>query len=166
MERITVRGEHGIFVRPELDFGIDEKDYDLVQTILGRLAAYEDTGLEPEDLQLGLNAAGRKKAGAEYYGLTGEELDRAVELFKANDEKRLVVLPCKVGDTVYLVCDWDDGPSTIDVGEVFAISCDKSGTMWVSVRYESGLKFYHPSYDIGKIAFLSREAAEAALTGR
>lgn len=93
MERITVRGEHGIFVRPELDFGIDEKDYDLVQTILGRLAAYEDTGLEPEDLQLGLNAAGRKKAGAEYYGLTGEELDRAVELLKTIDEERSEVPP-------------------------------------------------------------------------
>lgn len=93
MERITIRGEHGIFVRPELDFGIDEKDYDLVQAILGRLAAYEDTGLEPEDLQLGLNAAGRKKAGAEYYGLTGEELDRAVELLKTIDEERSEVPP-------------------------------------------------------------------------
>lgn len=59
-----------------------------------RLKEYEDTGLEPEDLALGLNAAARKKAGAEYYGLTPNQLDEAVDLYHANKEGRLVVLPC------------------------------------------------------------------------
>lgn len=58
-----------------------------------RLGAYEETGLEPEDLAPGLNAAVRRKFGAEYYGLSCEEMDRAVDLFQADREGRVVVLP-------------------------------------------------------------------------
>ena len=50
MERITRRFGTGVMVRKDLDFRIEPEDYDLVQTVLGQLAAYEDTGLKPEEI--------------------------------------------------------------------------------------------------------------------
>ena len=55
--------------------------------------------------------------------------------------------------------------SSVDSGTVFAVGFDESSTMWVSVRYESGLKYYHTSDDIGKAVFLTEEEAERALAG-
>ncbi len=78
-----------------------------------------------------------------------------------------VVLPCKVGDTVYTPQDFgEEYRPFVDIGKVFAIGIDERNTMWVSVRYESGLTYYHTSDDIGKTMFLTREEAEKALEGR
>lgn len=64
-----------------------------------RLAAYEDTGLTPD-------------VCAEYKKFEDEAISknvpfsRLVELMNADAEERVVVLPCKVGDTVWIVdCD-------------------------------------------------------------
>ena len=86
-----------------------------------------------------------------------------VESIEAAPTVNALVLPCKVGDAVYMEIGDDETPHFVDTGKVFAIGIDESGTMWISVRYESGLKFYHPSDDIGKTFFLTREEAEAAL---
>ena len=77
--------------------------------IIDRLAAYEDTGLEPSkvtEFYLRFCAA-RDIAMAlgQYYA------DRAEKLMDADKEGRLIVLPCKVGDTVYAV--EPDGVATI-----------------------------------------------------
>lgn len=48
--RVTRRIFSGILVREDLDFRMDPDDADQVQTILERLAAYEDTGLEPDEV--------------------------------------------------------------------------------------------------------------------
>lgn len=50
MARMTIRRDYGITMAPGLDFHLDPDDYDTVQDILAKLAAYEDTGLEPEQL--------------------------------------------------------------------------------------------------------------------
>ena len=57
-------------------------------SIVQKLAAYEDTGLEPQ-----------------------ETTPRLRELAQADREWRVVVLPCKVGDTVYRTCRryWAEG---------------------------------------------------------
>ena len=75
-----------------------------------------------------------------------------------------VQFPCKVGQKVYAVWDYDS-EHVVDDGTVFAVGVDERETMWISVRYESGLRFYHPSKDFGEIVFLTREEAEAALKG-
>ena len=53
MERMTIRGDHGVYMAPEWDFHIDPDDYDLVQKILDRLAVFEDLlvliGMEPRE---------------------------------------------------------------------------------------------------------------------
>lgn len=79
---------------------------------------------------------------------------------------RMILPPCKVGDIVYFPMETNgECEPYIDVGQVFNIAIDKRLTMWISVRYESGLKYYHTSDDFGKTVFLASEEAEQALTG-
>lgn len=67
-----------------------------------RLKAYEDTGLTPESVEaLKLSIMG--KAISEINEFNGLPIDRLRELAEADKEGRIVVLPCKVGDTVYKV---------------------------------------------------------------
>lgn len=64
-----------------------------------RLAAYEDTGLEPESIEaLKLSMMG--KALSEITEFSGLPIDRLRELAEADKDGRVVVLPCKVGNTV------------------------------------------------------------------
>lgn len=48
--RMTKRMGNGILLRPAFDIRIDPDDYDRAQAVLERLAAYEDTGLEPDEV--------------------------------------------------------------------------------------------------------------------
>lgn len=60
-----------------------------------RLKAYEDTGLEPGQCE---NA---KAIIESAFSDDTSKAERIRELLKADKDGRLVVLPCKVGDTVY-----------------------------------------------------------------
>ena len=67
-----------------------------------RLAAYEDTGMTPE------RCAEFARADAELRYIVmrdaeQESVARLRELTEADKDGRLVVLPCKVGDTVYRI---------------------------------------------------------------
>ena len=132
MERITVfDGEfwaHKNFP-PVKDDTVDEF-VDCVKELADRLAAYEDTGLEPEEL------AQAKKKG------------------------RLVVLPCSIGDPVFMgtgrykITGYEE-----DVCDGFYIGRD--GVLQVKAQNYNG---NHGTYGvIGQTAELTREAAEAAL---
>lgn len=91
---------------------------------------------------------------------TGADAARVIRLLDAEDEGRLVVLPCKVGDTVFSAFE-NEG---VFCGKVYAIStCD--GTNWFSVRYDGGLRYDHTWDEIGKTVFFAREDAEKALEG-
>ena len=70
---------------------------DLDKAIM-RLAAYEDTGLDPEKV-----TALQKDWSALCTGI-GEcgGIDRVKELAEADKDGRLVVLPCKVNDAVWI----------------------------------------------------------------
>lgn len=121
-----------------------------------RLAAYEETGLTPEQCE---NA----KAIIEYaFSADTSKAERIRELLKADKDGRLVVLPCKVGDRLYEVT----GRKTISVYEVRAIRVELfglfiewdivEGFVWQSL---SGIN----AGEIGKTVFLTREEAEKAL---
>ena len=69
-----------------------------------RLAAYEDTGLEPEAVEH-LKLASMGKAIAEIKEFDGLPIDRLRELARADKDGRCVVLPCNVGDTVWRIYD-------------------------------------------------------------
>lgn len=76
----------------------------------------------------------------------------------------VIVPPCKIGQTVYFPMETNgECEPYVDVGTVFCIGFDERHTMWISARYESGLKYYHTSDDFGKTVFLTREEAEKAL---
>jgi hypothetical protein len=164
---------------------------------IDRLAAYEDAGLEPEKIeQLKGEVFGLKVDKQELeqvkrerriipkgYALVKlkllEELDnfrelgpidRLRKLKQADDEGRCVVLPCKVGDTVYQlgymthseaiksgVAQRDDPLSKRKYGR------KRAAYRPLIVREKKMVKtLYH---EFGKTVFLTREEAEAALEG-
>ena len=72
----------------------------MARDLYGRLKAYEDTGMYPESVEaLKLSMMG--KAISEITEFNGLPIDRLRELAEADKDGRVVVLPCKVGDTVW-----------------------------------------------------------------
>lgn len=126
---------------------------------INRLAAYEDTGLEPEEIvQLKCSVEEIRKEVDTIYdnqifvkmlrdkGVV--DIDSGIqhmqELIAAEEQARLVVLPCKIGDTVYSHARKFDGAD-----------------------YVRGTEFWWSDIpEMGKTVFLTREAAEAALKER
>ena len=118
-----------------------------------RLAAYEDTGIEPESVEaLKLSMMG--KAISEITEFDGLSIDRLRELAEADKDGRVVVLPCKVGDTVYFAL-----LGRIIEKQVFSIVSFSNSTR----IYCGGTSEYFRPEDIGKTFFLTREEAEKAL---
>ena len=101
-------------------------------------------------------------SGAEIKEFEGVPIDRLRELAQAEKEGRLVVLPCKVGDTVYIIHNRAIRKTTVE-----SIHQWSSGHWKLSVHTDK--KYIHwTGYEVhfesfGKTVFLTREAAEAAL---
>ena len=74
-------------------------DCGILDKIVDRLAAYEDTGLEPEDIKRAFNEAAVLKLAGQALGITP---DRLRELAQADKEGRCVVLPFKPPRWVYM----------------------------------------------------------------
>ena len=81
---------------------------------------------------------------------TDDYVERLADELLANG---VIIPPCKVGDTVYMIC-WDDGIEPfIEEDKIIKVSTQK---FW--------LKYCYFNYDdIGKTVFLTREEAKAAL---
>ena len=135
-----------------------------------RLAAYEETGLEPEEIERILDSYGRgmtlRTENAQRLEIIKEiPINRLRELAQAEKEGRLVVLPCKVGDTVYIIHKRAIRKTTVE-----SIHQWSSGHWKLSVHTDK--KYIHwTGYEVhfesfGKTVFLTREAAEAALKER
>lgn len=89
MERMTIRGDHGVYMAPGWDFHIDPDDYELVQKVLDRLAAYEDTCLTPEDITKPFGEETILKLAASVFGMAP---DRLRELAQADQEEQTLSL--------------------------------------------------------------------------
>ena len=90
-----------------------EPEFDeILKNVALRLAAYENTGLEPEEIVKIREDIenGYMKSTARRYGVP---VDRLRELAAADREGRCVVLPCKIGDIIYQA-DYIEGALTID----------------------------------------------------
>ena len=96
----------------------------------------------------------------------GVSFKRIIELMEADMEGRAVVLPCKVGDTVYWATTADEIPC-IFKGAIYNFSVDNTeGRLWVYVKHHNGLNYHHPvDEDFGKTLFLTRAEAEESLKG-
>lgn len=136
MERLTIRNSDGSVSQPTWLNWVDA---------LERLAAYENTGLEPCETNekyatiMALNRLRLKIS-----------LARLCEILQAETEGRCVVLPCKVGDTVYRVVT--PTPGTPLLSEM-KITTMKQAASLVNLVGKHKLVSY----------YLTREEAEAAL---
>ena len=118
-----------------------------------RLCAYEDTGLEPEDLKKAFNETAILKLAAQALSTTPDHLR---DILQAEQDGRLVVLPCKAGSLIYVGIK----PAIITrffgyVRERYfhAVFCDEN--KGIDIPFE----------ELGKTVFLTRDEAEAALKG-
>lgn len=117
------------------------------------LAAYEDTGLTPELV--------RETAELAIW-VHDNGLEKIKEWIKADKDGRLVVLPCKAGDTVYEVTS----RKTISEYRVKTIRVELFCTFieWdIVAGFVDKSIFGVPVNEIGKTVFLTREEAEKAL---
>ena len=138
----------------------NERDGAPLSNAIARLAAYEETGLEPEAVEH-LKLASMGKAIAEIKVFEGVPIDRLRELAQAKKKGRLVVLPCDVGDKLYDV-------TLGEVREKIVVSLSMFVPESVNhlVIHAEDFRTAITSYelqDIGETFFLTREAAEAAL---
>lgn len=109
-----------LYILNEQDFCFTPEEMRTVEKALGRFSAYEDTELEPEDIvgSIGfmspvcVQCDGKTQEGArtEKCGYSHGDLTKCLkqsahlsELARAEQDGRLVVLPCKLGDTVYVL---------------------------------------------------------------
>ena len=109
-----------------------------LEKIVDLLGAYEDTGLTPAEIR-----SMRMDMAIIRTLFQDAEVERLKELAESDKEGRVVVLPCKVGDTVYM------------------ISWRLNGRHEIEERVFS-LTYFDPA-KYGKDYFLSREEAEKAL---
>ena len=94
-------------------------------------------------------------------------IDRLAEYEIAEEEGRLVVLPCKVGDAVYTIDDkyyeyqYHKG---VQKGHVCRFEYDKQWFIWIHIDgCNKDLQIAYKINDFNKIVFLTREKAEKAL---
>lgn len=162
MERLTTRYTDHAALKLAKDIGEwcishdpQKDDYSIYGDAVERLAAYEDTGLTPEEIIKAL-----KTLDLFVEATKGIPLNRIREFVQAEQDGRLVVLPAKkVFELTYDAGKNCDMRCDIDAVE----RCDlcKKGEL---VIYEVACKQEHID-KIGKFVFLTREEAEAALKG-
>ena len=132
-----------------------------------RLAAYEDTGLEPEEV---LPKDKADEIALKLMRLADLEslcnYTRLRELAEADKDGRVVVLPCKVGDTVYMIeriFDIDNGVcDEICARKVIGHGGNNLNKLWlIGSGGICNVSIF--ASEFGKTVFLTREEAEKAL---
>ena len=129
----------------------------IIRQLYTRLAAYEDTRLAPEEVDK------LAKDWNDLCTVLGEcgGISRLRELAEADEDGRVVVLPCKVGDTVWANLDGMRHPRKCVI-EFANIGSHVTTIVFSTVdelREQYGV---NPS-SFGKTVFLTREEAEKAL---
>ena len=116
-----------------------------------RLAAYEDTGLEPEEIEE--HEAAYNEFLTRTYGPFKQKISQWLQ---AEQDGRLAVLPCKAGDHV-----WVDGREAV-VENFFGYETER----YLHAQFYDNMQYIDiPFTEIGKTVFLTREDEEAALKG-
>ena len=133
----------------------------MARDLYGRLKAYEDTGLEPEAVET-VKLALAAKHMVDLETLNNTPISRLVELAEADKDGRMVVLPCKVGETVYFV-----NAKQILEFAVVGYAVDETGISWVDSEHVDKIgntneRTFSPDR-FGKNTFFTHEEAEKAL---
>ena len=158
MERLTEKHylaeDHYMKCSEDCNVDMDCVDCPAFDKLIERLAAYEDTGLTPEEIKAPFTKDTMINLAAQALGV---EADRLRELAEADKDGRVVVLPCKVGDTVWRIVR--DGEPHITRDEVRDMYF--ADDMTLCVELVGGRVTFTEKF--GKTVFLSREEAEKAL---
>lgn len=167
MERLTKR-ENGhahyprCFEEPCGGMGCRTEDCEFKVEICERLAAYEDTGLTPEEV---LPKDKADEIALKLMRLADLEsfcnYARLRELAKANKDGRVVVLPCKVGQRVFALLDTDKHLSECEVKQIGL--GNEIGFVGIEPIGARGREYGVSINGFGKTVFLTREEAEKAL---
>ena len=158
MERLTEKHylgtDHYMTCSGNCNVDMDCIDCPSFDRLVERLAAYEDTGLTPEDCARATEIDDILLD--EYY-----PIGRMRKLIKADKDGRVVVLPCKVGDTVWAILD---GAKYARECKVDFVNIGSFGTTIVFV-VKDGLREQYgvTAAAFVKTVFLTREEAEKAL---
>lgn len=152
-ERYTKRSGDIVLLADVLDgvFSVGN----LVDVLLQRLAAYEDTGLTPDgvkDLQFRARAA-ELQAGA--------SLHHVIDLIQAEKSGRLLILPCKIGASVYILQDDEVYEATVWNIESYSKVCGA-----LEVLFVCGTAGTFSLEDWGKTVFADEAQALHALAAR
>ena len=91
----------------------------------------------------------------------GNEAKHVIELLQAEADGRCVVLPCKIGDTVYAYPTINGEP----YGELYEKTITGISLEFQTKTSDGAFGGFTPGR-IGKTVFLSRAEAEAALSGQ
>lgn len=160
MERLTEWNEssykHAYYPRcfkePCYGGGCKIKDCPFEIAVCERLAAYEDTGLTPEEIKAPFTEDAMINLAAQALGV---EPSRLRELAEADKDGRCVVLPCKVGDKLYRVF----------AGEIFEHRVGSMKYFAIQGRWDIETYPFCPCVEssIGKTIFLTHKEAEKAL---
>ena len=125
----------------------------MARDLYGRLKAYEDTGLTPEEIKAPFTEDTMINLAAQALGV---EPSRLRKLAEADKDGRVVVLPCRQGDELWTYCNHP-------VKRVYSFTVSDVSTLnGRTVLNTLGLGTIRPE-DIGKTVFLSREEAEKDL---
>lgn len=122
----------------------------IIRQLYSALAAYEDTERTPEEIDMDHESAEQLR-----HLCRNCDIDRLEELAEADKDGRLVVLPCKVGDTLFRVF----------AGEILEHKVGNMRYLAIQGRWDIETYPFCPYVEssIGKTIFLTREEAEAAL---
>lgn len=145
MERLTYRDKDG--------FPMMKKRGGFKQGGVERLAAYEDTWLEPEEIDMDHEAAEQLR-----HLCRDCDLERLEKLAEADKDGRVVVLPCKLGDTLFRVF----------AGEILEHKVRNMRYLAIQGRWDIDTTPFcsYVESSIGKTIFLTREEAKAALEAK
>lgn len=161
MERLTEKHylaeDHYMKCSEDCSVDMDCVDCPAFDKLVERLAAYEDTGLTPEQ------AANAKTIIESAFAKDTSKAERIRKLLAADKEDRCIILPCGVGDKIYYL----NGKYIIEV-EVVGYKVDETGAwLFIGETYNPETnRAYHCDLEterIGKTVFFTREEAERAM---
>lgn len=168
VERLTGRKENGrAYILGCPDFEIPKIFALIIQTVVDKCADYEDTGLEPQEIARIVDEYGHghtlRTHAAERLELIREiPTGRIRELVEADRDGLCVVLPCKIGSSIWRIYDDCELPGDCGTKQkcngceyrnIFA----EEQAFCLSMLSQNG-KLGHPYYT-------TFESAEAALKG-
>lgn len=125
----------------------------MARDLYGRLKAYEDIGLTPEEIKAPFTEDAMINLAAQALGV---EPSRLRELAEADKDGRVVVLPCKVGDGLWTFCSHP-------VEQVYSFTVTDISTLNGRTLLNTSRCGVMDARDVGKTVFLTREEAKKAL---